>query len=150
VLKLLLRLSLLRNAVKLSNETVGSTIVFFKLTSKTKVDNNTKIRVIFEPDDAFGLSLMINHVAESSVSCKNKLAPHKSLAVSRALKLSQLSVSKSNMDSKSGYALTVGRGEDFISVPVPRAKFVFAGEFLRALATDQCWVECVEKISKRT
>jgi hypothetical protein len=55
------------------------------------------------------------------------------------------SVEKWERGGKSGYAMTVGRGKDFISVPMPRAKFLFAGEFLRALATEQCWVERMEK-----
>jgi hypothetical protein len=124
---------------------------FFKLTPKTKVDDITQIRFICEPDEAFGLSLMINHVAESSVSCKDKLSPHKfSAGEQSAETITTVSVEKWERDGKSGYALTVGRGKDFISVPVPRAKFVIAAEFLRSLATEQCWVERVEKTSKRT
>jgi hypothetical protein len=54
-------------------------------------------------------------------------------------------VEKWERSGKSGYALTVGRAKDFISVPVPLTKFLFAGEFLRALATEQSWVERPEK-----
>jgi hypothetical protein len=124
---------------------------FFKLTPKTKADDVTQIRFICEPDEAFGLAQMISHVAESSVSCKDKLAPHKfSGGEQSAETITTVTVEKWERDGKSGYALTVGRGKDFISVPVPRAKFVFAGEFLRALSTEQAWVERVEKITKRT
>ena len=119
---------------------------FFKLTPKTKPDDVTQIRFICEPDEAFGLAMMINQVAESSVSCKDKLAPHKfSGGEQGAETVTTVSVEKWERSGKSGYALTVGRGKDFISVPVPRAKFLFAGEFLRALSTEQAWVERPEK-----
>src|SRR5689334_16423252 len=50
---------------------------FFKLTPRTKADEVTQIRFICEPDEAFGLALMIGQVAGSSVPCKEKLNPHK-------------------------------------------------------------------------
>ncbi len=119
---------------------------FFKLTPKTKPDEVTQIRFICESDEAFGLSLMINQVANSSVPCKEKLNPHKFSAGEQGEEtVTTLSVEKWERSGKSGYALTVGRGKDFISVPMPLAKYLFAGEFLRALSTEQCWVERVEK-----
>ena len=121
---------------------------FFKLTPKTKPDEVTQIRFICEPDEAFGLSLMISQVAGSSVPCKEKLNPHKFSAGEQGEEtVTTLSVEKWERGGKSGYALTVGRGKDFISVPMPLAKYLFAGEFLRALSTEQCWVERVEKKS---
>ena len=119
---------------------------FFKLTPKTKPDEVTQIRFICEPDEAFGLALMISQVAGSSVPCKEKLNPHKfSTGELGTETVTALSVEKWERGGKSGYALTVGRGKDFISVPVPHAKFLFAGEFLRAISTEQSWVERVEK-----
>jgi len=119
---------------------------FFKLTPKTKPDEVTQIRFICEPEEAFGLSLMIRQVANSTVPCKEKLNPHKFSAGEQGEEtVTTLSVEKWERGGKSGYALTVGRGKDFISVPVPHAKFLFAGEFLRTLSTEQCWVERVEK-----
>jgi hypothetical protein len=119
---------------------------FFKLTPKTKPDEVTQIRFICEPDEAFGLSLMIGQVAGSSVPCREKLNPHKFSAGEQGGEtVTTLSVEKWERGGKSGYALTVGRGTDFISVPVPHAKFLFAGEFLRALSTEQCWVERAER-----
>lgn len=119
---------------------------FFKLTPKTKPDEVTQIRFICEPDEAFGLSLMIGQVTGSSVPCKEKLNPHKFSAGEQSEEtVTTLSVEKWERGGKSGYALTVGRGKDFISVPVPHAKFLFAGEFLRTLSTEQCWVERIEK-----
>jgi hypothetical protein len=119
---------------------------FFKLTPKTKPDEVTQIRFICEPDEAFGLSLMIRQVASSSVPCKEKLNPHKYSAGGHGEEtVTTLSVEKWERGGKSGYALTVGRGKEFISVPVPHAKFLFAGEFLRTLSTEQCWVEREEK-----
>jgi len=119
---------------------------FFKLTPKTKPDDVTQIRFICEPDEAFGLSLMIRQVASSSVPCKEKLNPHKFSAGDLCEEtVTTLSVEKWERGGKSGFALTVGRGKDFISVPAPLAKFIFAGEFLRALSTEQCWVERAAK-----
>lgn len=121
---------------------------FFKLTPKTTPKDITQIRFICEPDEAFSLSLMINQVAGSSVPCKEKLNPHKFSAVVQGEEtVTTLSVEKWERGGKSGYALTVGRGKEFISVPVPLAKFLFAGEFLRSLSTEQCWVERSEKKS---
>ena len=119
---------------------------FFKLTPKTKPEEVTQIRFICEPDEAFGLALMIGQVASSSVPCKEKLSPHKfSGGEQGGETVTTLSVEKWERSGKSGYALTVGRAKDFISVPAPLTKFLFAGEFLRALATEQSWVERPEK-----
>lgn len=119
---------------------------FFKLTPRTKPDEVTQIRFICEPDEAFGLGLMINQVAGSSVACKEKLAPHKFAAGEQGAEtVTTLSVEKWERGGKSGYALTVGRGKDFISVPTPLTKFLFTAEFLRFLSTEQSWVERVEK-----
>lgn len=121
---------------------------FFKLTPKTKPDDVTQIRFICEPDEAFGLSLMIGQVASSSAPCKEKLNPHKfSVGEQREETVTNLSVEKWERGGKSGYALTVGRGKEFISVPLPLSKFLFAAEFLRVLSTEQCWVERGEKKS---
>lgn len=115
---------------------------FFKLTPKTRPDEVTQIRFICEPDEAFGLALMISQVATSSAACKEKLAPHKFPGGEQGLEtVTTLSVEKWERGGKSGYALTVGRAKDFISVPLPLAKFLFAGEFLKGIATEQCWVE---------
>ena len=119
---------------------------FFKLTPKTKPEDVTQIRFICEPDEAFGLSQVIRQVAASSVPCREKLNPHTFTAGGQGVEtVTTLSVEKWERGGKSGYALTVGRGKDFISVPVPLPKFLFAGEFLRVLSTEQCWVERVEK-----
>jgi len=143
----------IRTAVKSSEEYGQVTertgrihLRFFKLTPKTKPDDVTQIRFICEPDEAFGLSQVIRQVANASVPCKEKLNPHKFTAGETGEEtVTTLSVEKWERGGKSGYALTVGRGKDFISVPVPLPKFLFAGELLRALSTEQCWVERVEK-----
>ncbi len=119
---------------------------FFKLTPKTRPDEVTQVRFICEADEAFALALMINQVAGSTVPCKEKLNPHKFTAADHGGEtVTTLAVEKWERGGKSGYALTVGRGKDFISVPTPLTRFLFVGEFLRSLATEQCWVERVEK-----
>lgn len=121
---------------------------FFKLTPRTNPEEVTQIRFICEPDEAFTLSRMINQVAESSAPCKEKLNPHKfSTGDGNGETVTTVSVEKWERGEKSGYALTVGRGKEFISVPTPLAKFLFAGEFLRALSTEQSWV--MERAEKK-
>jgi hypothetical protein len=106
----------------------------------------TQIRFICEPDEAFALSLMISQVAGSTVPCKEKLAPHKFAAGEQGNEtVTTLSLEKWERSGKSGFSFAVGRGKDFINVPTSFTKFLFAGEFLRFLSTEQCWVEHVEK-----
>lgn len=119
---------------------------FFRLTPKTKPDEVTQIRFICETDEAYGLSLMIAQVAGSSAPCREKLSPHKFSAGEQGDEVvTTLTVEKWERGGKGGYALTVGRGKEFISVPLPLSKFLFAGEFLRFLSTLQSWVERTEK-----
>lgn len=115
---------------------------FFRLLPKTKPDEVTQIRFFCEPDEAYGLSLLIAQVAASSVPCREKVNPHKFSAGEQGEEVvTTLSVEKWERGGKSGFALAVARGKDFISVPAPLAKFLFAGEFLRFLSTEQSWVE---------
>jgi hypothetical protein len=121
---------------------------FFKLTPKTRPDEVTQIRFFCEPDEAFELGRKIAETASSAVPVKEKLSPHKfGGGENGGETVTTVSVEKWERGGKSGYALTVGRGKDFISVPAPLGKFIFAGEFLRFLATAQCWVERVERRS---
>jgi hypothetical protein len=119
---------------------------FFKLTPKSREDEVTQIRFICEPDEAYALSHLIDRVFISGAACKEKLAPHKFAAGSGEETVTTLAVEKWERSGKSGFALTVGRGKDFISVPMPVAKFVFAAEFLRTLAVEQCWTERPMKV----
>ncbi len=115
---------------------------FFKLTPRSNPDEVTQIGFMCEPDEAFALALMIGQVAASSSPCKEKLSPHKFSASDQGGEtVTTLSVEKWERGGKSGYALTIGRGKDFISVPTPLTKFLFAAQFLTTLATEQCWVE---------
>ncbi|OGU00604.1 MAG: hypothetical protein A2079_06705 [Geobacteraceae bacterium GWC2_48_7] len=143
----------IREAVKNSEEDgqvterVGRILLrFFKLTPKTSPDEVTQIRFICEPDEAFELGLLINQVANSTVPCKEKLHPHKfSFGGQGSETVTTVSIEKWERSGKSGYALTIGRGKDFISVPVPLSKFIFAAEFLKFISTEQCWVERPDK-----
>ncbi|MBW4054229.1 MAG: hypothetical protein HIU83_02275 [Proteobacteria bacterium] len=143
----------IRSAIKTSEEHGQITersgrihLRFFKLTPKTKPEDVTQIRFICEPDEAFGLSLLIQQVTNCSVPCKEKLNPHKFFSGELGEEtVTTLSVEKWERGGKSGFAMTVGRGKDFISVPVPLSKLLFAGEFLRAISTEQSWVERPEK-----
>jgi len=115
---------------------------FFKLTPKTNPGDVTQIRFLCEPDEAFELSRIICQVGTSAVPCKEKLHPHKFVSGDQGAEtVTTLSVEKWERNGKAGFALTVGRGKDFISVPAPLLKFLFAAEFLRFLSTEQCWVD---------
>jgi hypothetical protein len=116
---------------------------FFKLTPKRSAEEVTQIRFICEPDEAFALALLISRVAASDDPCKEKLAPHKFTANGEET-VTTLAVERWERGGKGGYALTVGRGKDFISVPLPLTKFLFAAEFLRSLAIEQCWLERIK------
>lgn len=121
---------------------------FFKLTPKTRTDEVTQIRFICEPDEAFALALLIEQVTHSEGTCKEKLNPHRFAAATGEETVTTLAVEKWQRGGKGGFALTVGRDKDFISVPVPQAKLLFAAGFLRALAIEQCWVERPVKSNK--
>ena len=118
---------------------------FFKLVPKSNPNDITQIRFICEPDEAYNLSLMIGQVAASSAPCKEKLQPHKFSAGDQGDTVTILSVEKWERSGKGGFALTVARGRDFISVPVPLIKFQFIAEFLRFFAFEQCWIERMDK-----
>lgn len=113
---------------------------FFRLAPRTRPEETTQIRFICEPDEAWQLGAMIARLAGAAESAKEKLAPHR-FAGEGGETVTTVSAEKWARGVKSGYALTVGRGDDYISVPLPADKFAFAGEFLRFLATRQCWVE---------
>ncbi|MBT1072302.1 hypothetical protein [Pelotalea chapellei] len=118
---------------------------FFKLMPKSKPEEVTQIRFICEPDEAYNLAIMIAQIAGSSVPCKEKLNPHKFQAGEQGETVTTLAVEKWERSGKNGFALTVSRGKDFISVPVPQIKFQFLAEFLRHLAVEQCWIERLER-----
>jgi len=131
---------------KVTERTGRIQLRFFKLTPRSGPDDVTQIRFICEPDEAFALSLMIAQVAGSSAPCKEKLNPHKFSGGEQIGEIvTTLSVEKWERGGKSGYALTVGRAKDFISVPASLTKFLFAGEFLKFLSTGQSWVERTDK-----
>jgi len=120
---------------------------FFKLTPRTRADETTQIRFICEPDEAWQLGMKIGRLAGAAEPAKEKLSPHR-FGGEGGETVTTLSAEKWARGGKSGFALSVGRGDDFISVPVPPEKFAFAGEFLRFLATRQCWVERPEQVTK--
>jgi hypothetical protein len=121
---------------------------FFKLTPKTSPDEITQIRFVCEPDEAFALGSLITQVGNSTVPCKEKLHPHKfSFGGQGTETVTTVSVEKWERNGKSGYALTIGRGKDFISVPVPLSKFLFTAQFLKFISTEQCWIERPDKRS---
>ena len=123
---------------------------FFKLTPRTRPDETTQIRFICEPDEAWELGTRIGRLAGATEPAKEKLSPHRFTGNQGGETVTTVTAEKWARGGKSGFALTIGRGDDFISVPIPAAKFAFAGEFLRSLAIRQCWVEQPERPARPT
>jgi hypothetical protein len=117
---------------------------FFRLTPRTRPDEVTQIRFICAPDEAFELALIIGRLAAAGEPAKVKLAPHR-FASNEGSITTTVTAEKWVRGGKSGFALSAGRGDDFISVPLPLEKFAFAGEFLRHLAVQQSWIERPER-----
>ena len=60
----------------------------------------------------------------------------------------RLTVERWERNGKSGYALSVQRGEEQINVPVQPEQFLSAAEFLRHLSLQQAWVEEPERATE--
>lgn len=109
---------------------------FFKLE-----EGATSIRFMVEPWEAFDLSRKIENVWRDGA--REKLT-HK-FAGSEGEVVTTVSVEKWERNGKSGWAFAVQRDKDSINVPAEEGRLLFAAEFLRSLATAQCWVELPEK-----
>ena len=99
------------------------------------------IRFLVEPWEAFDLSRKMGRVWRDGV--KEKLT-HK-FETSEGEVVSTLSVEKWERNGKSGCALSVQRDKETINVPADEGRFLFAAEFLKALASAQSWVDLAEK-----
>jgi len=109
---------------------------FFKLES-----GSTAIRFIVEPAEAFELcGKMQKVVRDGGRENLNHRFEGRDGEV-----LTRLTVEHWERGGKSGFALSVQRGEEEINVPAAGDRFLHAAEFLRHLSLQQAWVEEVER-----
>jgi len=112
---------------------------FFHLES-----GSSAVRFIVEPFEAFALYSKIHKIVRDGgqESLKHSFTGPKGEVQTR------LTVEQWERNSKSGYAISVHRGEEQINVPVQSDQFLFAAEFLRHLSLQQAWVEEPERAAE--
>lgn len=112
---------------------------FFRLES-----GSSAIRFIAEPAEAFALYGKIHKVVRDGgqESLTHAFAGPDGEVQTR------LTVERWERNGKSGYALSVQRGEEQVNVPVQPEQFLYAAEFLRHLSLRQAWVEEVERLAE--
>ncbi len=109
---------------------------FFRLTS-----GSNAIRFVTEPAEAFELHGKMQKVfQEGGKECLNHRFEGRDGEVH-----TRLTVERWERNGKSGFALSVQRGEETLNVPVNPDRFLHAAEFLRHLSLHQAWVEELER-----
>jgi hypothetical protein len=109
---------------------------FFRLES-----GSNAIRFIVEPFEAFALYDKIHKVVRDG----GQESLNHSFTGPDGEVQTRLTVERWARNGKSGYAVSVQRGEDQFNVPVQSDQFRFAAEFLRHLSLQQAWVEEPER-----
>lgn len=109
---------------------------FFRLAS-----GSSAIRFIIEPAEAFALFGKVHKI----VGDGGQESLTHTFAGPEGEIQTRLTVERWARNGKSGYAISVQRGEEQINVPVQAEQFLYAGEFLRHLSLQQAWVEEVER-----
>lgn len=105
---------------------------FFHLES-----GSNAIRFIVEPFEAFALYSKMHRIARDG---GQESLNHSFTGADGAVQ-TRLTVERWARNGKSGYALSVQRGEEQINVPTQSEQFLYAAEFLRHLSLQQAWVE---------
>lgn len=98
------------------------------------------IRTMLEPWEAFQLSRLIHQAVEAKDKVELRLAPHKFTRNGEDIVTTVL-VEKWVKESRSGYAIKAMRKSLSYNIAMSETHFLWAGEMLRALATDQAWQE---------
>jgi len=114
---------------------------FFNLQSPTD-GKTTQIKFNCEPWEAYDLSLRMQKVFLEGG--KEKITHKFKSPKSGEEIVTNLIVEKWERNGKSGLGISVGRGEDFISVPISMdnvSRFLHAARFLEYLSTSQQWVD---------
>jgi hypothetical protein len=105
---------------------------FFRLES-----GSSAIRFILEPAEAFALYSKMHRI----VSDGGQESLNHSFTGPEGEVQTRLTVERWARNGKSGYAISVQRGEEQLNVPVQLEQFLYAAEFLRHLSLQQAWVE---------
>jgi hypothetical protein len=105
---------------------------FFRLES-----GSNAIRFIVEPFEAFALYSKMHRIASDG----GQESLNHSFTGPDGEVQTRLTVERWARNGKSGYAISVQRGEEQLNVPVQPDQFLFAAEFLRHLSLQQAWVE---------
>lgn len=109
---------------------------FFRLES-----GSTAIRFIAEPAEAFALYGKMHKIARDG----GRESLNHSFTAPDGEVQTRLTVERWTRNEKSGYAISVQRGEEQVNVPVQPEQFLYAAEFLRHLSLQQAWVEELER-----
>ncbi|MFO7576855.1 MAG: hypothetical protein R6W66_03920 [Pelovirga sp.] len=109
---------------------------FFRLES-----GSSAIRFIVEPFEAFALYGKMHRIVRDG----GQESLNHAFAGPEGEVQTRLTVERWARDGKSGYALTVQRGEEKLNVPVQPEQFLYVAEFLRHLSLQQAWVEEPER-----
>ena len=105
---------------------------FFRLES-----GSNAIRFIAEPAEAFALYDKILRIVRDG----GQESLNHSFTGPDGEVQTRLTVERWARNGKSGYAISVQRGEEQLNVPVQVEQFLYAAEFLRHLSLQQAWVE---------
>lgn len=110
---------------------------FFRLES-----GSNAIRFIAEPAEAFALYDKMQRIVRDG----GQESLNHSFTGPNGEIQTRLTVERWARNGKSGYAISVQRGEEQLNVPVQGEQFLFAAEFLRHLSLQQAWVEDTELV----
>ena len=109
---------------------------FFRLES-----GSSAIRFIVEPFEAFALHSKMQRI----VSDGGHESLNHSFTGPDGEVQTRLTIERWTRNGKSGYAISVQRGDVQINVPAQSEQFLFAAEFFRHLSLQQAWVEEPER-----
>lgn len=109
---------------------------FFRLES-----GSSAIRFIIEPAEAFALFGKIHKIVHDG----GQESLNHAFAGPEGEVQTRLTLEHWERNGKSGYAISVRRGEEQVNVPVQSDHFLYAAEFLRHLSLQQAWVEEPER-----
>jgi len=99
------------------------------------------LRFIVEPAEAFDLYCRMRRV----YTAVGKESLNHSFTGSDGEVQSRLTLEHYSHGGKSGFALSLHRGDEQINVPMPAERFLYAAEFLRHLSLSEAWVEVPER-----
>lgn len=125
------------DVVKKDKKLGAITLRFFNLEN-----GKSQMRFIMNPIEAFSSYLNVKAVCNSTTATK-KSVTHKFEKEGQEI-VTVLSFEQWVRNEKSGFAVTIKRDNDSINVPMDIPTFVYLGELLKYLSTQQAWVNQIE------